>query len=67
MFGAKLKEIPYWTGLADGAIILSEPLLAGASPKNEPQMNADERRFIVPGLHWRGADSLRLLAQEDII
>ncbi len=32
--------------------------IPSASAKNEPQMNADERRFIVPGLHRRGAGSL---------
>ncbi len=34
--------------------------ICGAPAKNEPQMNADERRFIVPGLclNWRGAGSL---------
>ena len=25
--------------------------MSGASAKNEPQINADKRRFIVPGLH----------------
>jgi hypothetical protein len=41
--------------------ILSESLLYGASAKNEPQMNADERRFIVPGLYLnrRRTGSLR--------
>jgi len=39
--------------------------MSGASAKNEPQMNADERRFIVPGLNLRGAGSM--LAQEDFI
>ena len=29
-------------------------LMSGTPAKNEPQMNADERRFIVPGLYWRG-------------
>ncbi len=33
--------------------------MSGARAKNEPQMNADERRFVAPGLHWRGAGSLR--------
>ncbi|VVB91239.1 Uncharacterised protein [uncultured archaeon] len=39
-------------------LILSESLLSGAPAKNEPQMNADERRFIVPGLYRRGTGSL---------
>ncbi len=36
-------------------------IMSGAPAKNEPQMNADERRFIVPGLclNQRGAGSLR--------
>jgi hypothetical protein len=40
--------------------------MSGASRKNEPQMNADERRFVVPGmcLNERGAGSMRLAAQE---
>jgi hypothetical protein len=41
-------------------LILSAYLLSGAPAKNEPQMNADERRFIVPGLYVnrRGMGSL---------
>ena len=35
-----------------------ELFISSTSAKNKPQMNADERRFIVPGLHWRGAGSL---------
>jgi hypothetical protein len=38
--------------------ILSESLLYGARAETKPQMNADERRFIVPGLYRRGAGSL---------
>jgi hypothetical protein len=35
-----------------------ELFISGASAKKEPQMNADERRFNVPGLYRRGAGSL---------
>jgi hypothetical protein len=39
--------------------------MSGASAKNDPQMNADERRFIVPGLYMNlcSMGSLRLPAQ----
>jgi hypothetical protein len=55
MSGAALKEETDWTGFTGlvDRFILSillipfEPLLSGASAKNEPQMNADERRFVV--------------------
>ncbi len=28
--------------------------MSGAPAKNEPQMNADERRFVMPGMYRRG-------------
>jgi hypothetical protein len=37
----------------------TDKLMSGALAKNEPQMNADEGRFIVPGLYQRRTGSLR--------
>jgi len=39
--------------------------MPGASAKTEPQMNADERRFVAPWMciNWRGAGSMRLAAR----
>ncbi len=42
--------------LAHQLFINMEGLMSGTSEKNEPQMNADERGFVAPGL-GRGAGS----------